>query len=834
MKKSRLAPFIQDVRTTLIAALTLVSLVTLPPIQARAGEVSETRREKYAGRALSKEDREKLDKELEAIGLIKAPFSACEDVNLVDSDKYKSNHEAWRQAQNDGKVDGEVEIVPTSSIAPSFKVIEGYRAAAFNMRDRALKPSELPPNEFLVKVGQRAVADMKTGIDKLKELQMLCAIPMRKQDYLIGGSIPKIKPDPKACAERKAMLLKPVEKEASNFARALGMVNLQLDETRAKAAVARGDSSIYINAKLDAVTAGVLAPARSPELAGDDLAHVKEATKANFAKAKEAYKEFINKTIADRGAKGPDAEKIRNELNKPEALFNGINQWMRENHTQKAQDEYNKLLGEYPQLAYLSTSKPSDSDFAAALAKMIADADSVRVATEATLHSRKKSVDRKAIDPNLAVFGSYTGIIDRMLKEEAEFGKPKNCAIATAMWQEHQAIKTVEGLQGAGALIGSVLTGALGAGRLGAAGIIPANAVKAIPAAIGVAGGVGMGIVSYADVMQVEAQARAGVTKIDDVKDDIASGSLTVPFMSLDVYGGKAIFVGKALVGVTTAVVGAAGAAAVKNAVRSGAKEAAETAAAKQLPNSLDPVTRKALENAQAGKEGSLDALAKVADANLVKILGRSPDAADKELIAALAERGVSPAIVSEYAATTKTLTAPERQQLGKNVAELLMGTTKPKNPAELKKYNEQADNIARAALAFARNGIDSPKTIATLLSDKQWWDSEALDVATKVLTDSNRAMRDKVRAGMQPMKAKAEAVQDSISMTAHGKPYAKLDDAQRAKVNQMCICIAQCPTTVAMDETAPAGRSIASVSPATEIDWSKPASLRYQTCAVH
>lgn len=530
--------------------------------------------------------------ELRSLGKIETPFKACKDVTFVDGDTYNKNEARWR-AIRAGGLSGPTEVVPSTFV---FKKWSGDKKIS-------QRPGSLSGADFLLKVGDRAVADLKSGLDRYRALKT-CVDSQSKTP---------------ACEELRTLFIKPIKETLPVFRQTLGQMKF-VDPQMAPKIVMQRNWKAYVNSLGRASAAGVFGPKANVLLSGTDLESAQNAVRKEFEAAIESYKKTTEEKIAVKQLKGAEAESERTRAFDAKGIVAAgayVHGKMSEFRAKKA-IEYYQILNATPQLAYVSGEDPTDDAVIGKIIdRMMTDGEAQLVETENQLRTARASQKTKAdgeLSRDLLHFASYSAVIDRVLRDETKDAAdntksggvryPVNCTIATALFNELKDAKTGDGLMLMSALITAPIGIGLGGVRAttlltGGRLALSAEAAGHLAVAAGIGGGLASTAVDVHNGLAVERAARNELRTVDEAKDDINSANLAGPLGLLNFGGGKAV---------VGAVAGAAG---KKLALSAGRREAvkasASTAAgAKQAASLFEQVEKQGKErlNMETGSTG--------------------------------------------------------------------------------------------------------------------------------------------------------------------------------------------------------------------------------------
>lgn len=468
-------------------------------------------------------NREITEEKLRALGKIESPYKACEALLLVDSETYEKNEVSWRNLKLDASMAAPIEIVPSTSVFRSFN---GAPAA---------KPGSMATDEFLKKVGEQAVSDLETGLEQYRDLQRCVK----------AGSKSAL------CEVLEAGFRFGIEAQASALRATLAQMAIATPADAARADVV-GDISAFMNPELSVRKAGVFGVGSQRSLSATESAVARRELRLVLEKAKRDYAAMVDSKISDAKLIGIAAETERVRLTSSHAKTAAI-QYRFDEHRANMAADYYRILSSSPQLAYTTDAKIGGDALVGVLTKMISDAE-VQL---------KKTKEALAADPMM--FAGYTGVIERILTEEARVnrGKPKHCGLAAALFNESIAIKTGRELQVLAALITApIAVGATGPkiAQVLSGGRVALSAAAAGQWAVdsGIGGGLLASVSDYQRGKSAELEVRTGVVKSETARSEIASGSVAPVMAVTNAVGGKALVGGVAgLVGRQIAARGA-------------------------------------------------------------------------------------------------------------------------------------------------------------------------------------------------------------------------------------------------------------------------------------
>lgn len=738
----------------------------------------------------AKQDREKL----EALGKIESPFAACVGNLLVDSEKYKKNKAEWDKLLATGKVKGPIELVQSTHF------YKGYKGA------KPARKGEMTPNQLLDAAGKRSAKDLDQGIQPVADILGYCDLSDAKRQgsdrNLMGTEYPK--PDKGKCAQLKATFLAPLLDKTvmSTYKRSLGQIAEPDPKVEARGLM-DGNATLYMNLGLKVGNA-LIGASRPPVLDGEDLEYVKERVTNNYNRARAEFRQEVDRYLSagqKAGRLRSDAEvaaerKRMTDVEKERTFVHGA---MLKYATEATGDYYN-VLGKYPQLGYVTDYNLPDAELNKALRAMLANAAEVRRKTNDRLRERKLPLESEELDTELLPLIGHTATVERMLRDEAvaagKGGKPANCSVATSLFNELKDSKMASGLKTMGGIVGtSVALPLLGprmASLVGAT--LSAERAGNLVLALGFGSGAYMGAEGILTGEEAERRVQAGVSKFEDTKEEVLG--MYTSFTNLQVAGSKLV---------AGTMLGLAG--------REMAIRAAKGMASKE---GMQAAEKGFVEAMKAGDQKK--GLASIVD-SVKRLLGRAPDSIDDAFVKGTNAQDM--AAVEEYLTETKGMTTEQRKDFVNQVLALYRkaadsggvasDASESLAAARSVELVTREKSVAKAAMRFARAGVNNVDEVSKLLQDKQWT-KEALDGVSAVLRQSEKDIKAQVAKGVPAAQARAEAVTDSISTIKYGKPYKELDETQKVDVQSMCVCATMCPlrTTTSSDTK--------------EIEWNNPA----------
>lgn len=697
-----------------------------------------------------------LTDEEKANGATTSPYQACKGVLIVESSNYGKDFWQKRKASCDAKVSNcnmPVQVIPDTGMFKSFKGV--------NTGPNANMSSQVTAVAFLESIRQKAEVRLGNGIAEREKQVANCYGPKAT-----GTD---------ACQATKAALLGNLKKELPDFRLAVAQM---YEPTQAELmnVVLRGDVSSIINDGLSKAKVHELIP-KMEKLSSAEFAKVKKTYEDLLARAKTEWAKEVKETVAKRGLKGREAVEAEARLNTEQNLAAKFRNLLADNRAAQLTN-YLRAVDRVPEIAYLGNSQAANPEIAAAVSTLVSNAKDSLASMKKI---KSKDLNSEKMDNSLLQFASYSRLIEEVLEEEVKKGTVSSCAVATAVYNEMQAVKGQHAAIG----LAAMLTGGFGgmgvagvAAKLGMAGTAAAATNFAIISSV--VGGATLTGMDVVDAMAMNRDAKAGLVKAEDARAAAETAALGTVFAPLDWIGsGAVIGAGVALAGKTV-----------------GKFAAASIAKGKLSSKAATAADLRKLATTAASSEGkdvqTVNRLGMAVDGAAKDLLGRAPTATDEKAISQMAKSGLlgtadAPATeaAKDYAAATLKMTADEREAYVARLDEI----TGAAKPAEVKGRAPAVDparseEAGRLAVAIASE--PELKATAAILKPDSGWSKDAI-----------KNLREVVQSARRLAKGTSETVSARFK-----KALANMtgESPNSARVNKLCACAGACPVGASLD----------------------------------